>query len=137
MTSCHPGRERPAFRVAPVGWPKRTIFGNLSSFIRWTWPSNLYLSFTVTLESGIEPLFSYNLLFEIRSVSQVPRTICRQFIWKLVKILGPEFRNCISASFKALHLHFSDLISQLWKRTLQVSYFIVLANCPRESRFSL
>ncbi|XP_065561989.1 uncharacterized protein LOC136028203 [Artemia franciscana] len=30
----------------------------------------------------IEPHFSYNLLFEVRSVSRVLRTIRRQFLWK-------------------------------------------------------
>ena len=82
MTSSQPRQGRPAFRVAPDGWPKRTLFGNLSSFIRRTWPSHLNLSFIIAPESGIEPHFSYNLLFEIRSVSRVPRTIRRQFLWK-------------------------------------------------------
>ena len=82
MTSSQPRQGRPAFRVAPDGWPKRTIFSNLSSFIRRTWPSHLNLSFIIAPESGIEPHFSYSLLFEIRSVSRVPRTIRRQFLWK-------------------------------------------------------
>ena len=78
MTSSHPRRGRPAFRLALDGWPKRTNFSNLSSFIRITCPNHLNL----TLESGIEPHFSYSLLFEIRSVSRVPRTILMQFLWK-------------------------------------------------------
>ena len=82
MTSSHPKGGRPDFHGAPDGWPKRTIFGNLSSFIRRTWPSHLNLSFIIALYSGIEPHFSCNLLFEIRSVSRVPRTIRRQFLGK-------------------------------------------------------
>ena len=91
MTSSQPRQGRPAFRIAPDGWPKRTIFGNLSSFIRRTWLSHLNLSFIIALESGIEPHFSYSLLLEIRSVSRVPRTICRQFLWKacLVSLFLP------------------------------------------------
>ena len=82
MTSSQPRQGRPAFRVAPDGWPKRTFFGYLSSFICRMWPSHLNLSFIIAPESGIEPHFLYNLLFEIQSVSQIPRTICRQFLWK-------------------------------------------------------
>ena len=93
MTSSQPRQGRPAFRVAPDGWPKRTIFGNLSSFIRRTWPSHLNLSFIIAPESGIEPHFSYNLLFEIRSVSRVPRTIRRQFLWKTSSKFSSAFRS--------------------------------------------
>ena len=60
----------------------RTIFGNLSSFIRTTCSSHLNLSFIIALESGIEPHFSYSLLFEIRSVSRLLKTIRKQFLWK-------------------------------------------------------
>ena len=93
MTSSQPRRGRPAFRVAPDGWPKKTIFGNLSSFIRRTWPSHLNLSFIIALERGIESHFSYNLLFEIRSVSRVPRTIRRQFLWKTSNKFSFAFRS--------------------------------------------
>ena len=93
MTSSQSRQGRLAFRVAPDGWPKRTIFGNLSSFIRRTWPSYLNFSFIIALESGIEPHFSYNLLFEIRSVSWVPRTIRRQFLWKTSSKFSSAFRS--------------------------------------------
>ena len=93
MTSSQPRQGRPAFRVAPDGWPKRTILGNLSSFIRRTWPRHLNLSFIIAPESGIEPHFSYNLLFEIRSVSRVPRTIRRQFLWKTSSKFSSAFRS--------------------------------------------
>ena len=54
---------RPSFFLVLDGWPTRTVFGNLSSFIRRTWPSYLNLFFIIALESGIEPHLSYNLLF--------------------------------------------------------------------------
>jgi hypothetical protein len=82
MTSSHPKRGRPAFRLALDSWPKRTIFGNLSSFIHTTCPRHLNHSFNIALESGIEPHFSYSLLFEIRSVSRVLRTVLKHFLWK-------------------------------------------------------
>ena len=55
MTSSHPRRGQPAFRLALDGWPKRKIFGDLTSFNHRTCPSHLKLSFTIALESGIEP----------------------------------------------------------------------------------
>ena len=82
MTPSHPNQGRSVFCLALDGWPKRTIFGNLSSFICRSCPSHLNLYFVIALESGIEPHFSYSLLFEIWSVSQVPRTFHRQFLWK-------------------------------------------------------
>ena len=80
MTSSHSNRELPAFCLALDGWSKRTIFGNLPSFISRTCPSHLNLSLTIALESVIEPHFLSNLLFQIPSVSRVPKTICRQFL---------------------------------------------------------
>ena len=47
---------------------KTTNFGNMSSYIRETWPSHLNFSFIIALESGMTPHFSYSLLFYIRSV---------------------------------------------------------------------
>ena len=93
MTSSHPRRGRHAFRLALNGWPKRTILGNLSSFIRKTCPSHLNLSFIIALESGIEPHYSYSLLFEIRSVSRVPRKILKQFLWKTSSKSSSAFRS--------------------------------------------
>ena len=52
-----PDRGRPAFLLVLDGWPIRTIFGNLSSFIRRTCPNHLTLSFIIALESGIETHF--------------------------------------------------------------------------------
>ena len=75
MTSSHPRRS--AFRLALDGWPKRTIFGNLTSFIRRKYPSHTNPS-PIALKSGIEPRFSCNLLYETQSV----RKISRQFLWK-------------------------------------------------------
>ena len=89
MTSSHPNRGRPALRLALDGWPKRTIFGNFSSFIRGTCPGHLNLYLIIALDSGIEPHFSYWLLFEIRSVSRVSRTIRRQ--WKTSSISSSAF----------------------------------------------
>ena len=83
MTSFYPNRGRPAIRLALDGSPKRTIFGNLSSFIHRTCPWHLNLSLIIVIESEIEPQFLYSLLFELRSVSQIPRTIHKQFLWKL------------------------------------------------------
>ena len=77
MTTSRPNHRRPAFHLALDGCPKRTIFGNLSSFIPSTCPSHINLSFIIALESGIEPHFSYSLLFEIWSISRTPRTIRR------------------------------------------------------------
>ena len=53
--------------------------------------SYLNLSFIIALESGIEPHISYNLLFEIRSVSWVPRTIRRNLSGKHLVNFHPLF----------------------------------------------
>ena len=82
MISSHLNRGQHAFSLALKGWLKRRIFGNLSSFICRTCPSHLILSLIIALESGIQPHFLHRLLFEIHSVSQLPRTNCRQFLWK-------------------------------------------------------
>ena len=92
MVSSHSRRGRPAFHLTLDDWSKRTIFGNLTSFIRRTCPSHLNLSFITALEIGIEPHFSYILLFEIRSVSRVPRTIYRRVSKKHLENLHP-FRS--------------------------------------------
>ena len=57
------------------------------------WTSHFNLSFIIALESGIEPNFSYKLLFEIQSVSRVPRAIRRQFLWKTSSKFSSAFRN--------------------------------------------
>ena len=75
MIFSHARQGQPPFYLALDGWLKRTIFGNLSTFICRMCPNHLNLSFIIALESGTEPHFSYSLLFVIRSVSQVPRTI--------------------------------------------------------------
>ena len=56
-------------------------------------PSHLILSRIIALESGIKPHYSYSLLFVIRSVSQVPKTIHRQFIWKTFSKSSSVFRS--------------------------------------------
>jgi hypothetical protein len=81
LFSSHWGR-RPTFLLTLDGWMKRTILGNLPSFIRRTSPSHLILSCIIAIESGIETHFSNSLLFKIRSVSRVPRAIRRQFLLK-------------------------------------------------------
>jgi len=81
-TSSHPKRGRPAFCWALDGWPKRTIFGNLSSFICRMCPSHLNLSPILALEIRIEPQLLCNLLLEIHSVSWLPKAIRRQSLWK-------------------------------------------------------
>ena len=93
MTSSRPNRGRLAFYLSLHGWPKWTIFGNLSSFIRWTCPSHLNLSLITALKSWIEPRFPYSLPFEMRSVSRVPRTITRQFLWKTSSKSSSAFRS--------------------------------------------
>ena len=75
LVSSQPNWGRAAFPLALDVWPKGTIFGNMSSFVSRTGPSHLNLSLIVALESGIEPPFSYSLLFEKQSVSWIPRTI--------------------------------------------------------------
>ena len=54
----------------------------MSFFICRTYPSHLDLSFIIVLEGEFEPPFSYSQQFKMRSVSRVPRTIRRQFLWK-------------------------------------------------------
>ena len=138
MTSSHPRWGRPAFRVAPNSWPKRTIFGNLSSFIRRMWLSYLNLSFIIEPESWIEPYFSYNLLFEIRSVSRVPRTICSQFLWKTsskfsfdfwsAQASEPYLTTVITVAFNITILFWRLIFLFFWtffsceKNTLSLSY---------------
>ena len=80
MASSHPNHGRPVFCLPLDGWPTRTIFGNLSSFIHRTCLSHFKLSPIVVLETGIEPHFSHSLLFEIRSVNWIPRATRRQFL---------------------------------------------------------
>ena len=92
MSYSYPRRGRPDFRVAPVGWPKTTIFGNLSSFICRTWPSHLNLSFIIALKSGIKPHFC-TVYCWIRSVSWVPRTIRWQFLWGTSSKFSSAFRS--------------------------------------------
>ena len=82
MTSSYRKRGRPTFRLVLYAWPKRTICGNLTSFIYRTCPRHLNLSVIIALKCWFEPHFLYSLLFEIRSVSQVTRTISRPYIWK-------------------------------------------------------
>ena len=97
MTSSHPRRRRLAFRLALHGWPKRTIFGNLSSFIHTMCPNHLSLSFSIAPESGIKLHFLYSLLFEIRSVSRVP--------WKTSSKSSSAFRSA-----RALCSHFFHIL---------------------------
>jgi len=77
-------------------WPKMTICHPSSAesqpFFHYS-PSHLNLSFIVALESVIEPHFSYSLLFEILSVSRVPRTIPSQFLWKMSSKPSSAFRS--------------------------------------------
>ena len=71
ILSFHPRRlGQPAFCLALDGCPKRTTFGNPSSFIHRTLPSHLNLSFIIAQENGIQSHFSYSLLFKILSGSQ-------------------------------------------------------------------
>ena len=65
------------FSFSPRRIAEKDNLGNPSPFICRTYPSHLILSFIIALESGIEPHFSYSLLFEMLSVSRVPRTIRR------------------------------------------------------------
>ena len=100
FTSSHPNRGRPDFRLALDCWPKRTIFGNLSSFIHRTGPSHLNHSHIIALETGLEPHFSYSQLFEIRSVKRVPKTIRRQLLWKTYShFFSPSFSQQIFLCF--------------------------------------
>ena len=78
---------------SPRRLAKRKIFGNLSSFIRRTCPNHLNLSFIIALESRNEPHFSYNPLFQMRSVSRIPRIIRKQFLWKTSSKSSSAFRS--------------------------------------------
>ena len=80
--------ERTALRLALDGWLKMTIFGNLSSFIRRRGPSHLNLYLLIALESEIEEHFSHSLLFDIRSVSRVPKKNPLQFFRVFLYCLG-------------------------------------------------
>ena len=82
-TSSNTNQGQPPFCLALDGWPAKTLFGNLSSFIRRTCPVHLNFSLITARESLIEPHFSYSLLLEIRSVGQVPKTVRRQFLRKI------------------------------------------------------
>jgi len=66
------------FRLVTHGLPKCRIFGNLSPFICKMWPSHPDVSFILTLESMIEPYFSYSLLSDKKSFKWViPKVILR------------------------------------------------------------
>ena len=130
MTSSHLNRGRPVFCLALNGWPRRTIFGILSSFVRRTCPSHLNLSFIIAVESGTEPHFLNSLLFEIRSVTRGPRIIRRQFLWKTFSKSSSIF------GAPMLQSRF-----QLWKNTLILgfstfkiftapTFFTEKGNCP-------
>ena len=82
----------PLFRLALDGWPKRTIFGN-QPLNRRTCPSHLNFSLIIAIGSWIEPRFSYSLLFEIRSVKQVPKRIYWHFLWKTANRSSSVFRS--------------------------------------------
>jgi hypothetical protein len=78
------------FPLSCIRWTKK---GNLSCFIRRTCPSHLNPSLIIALENKIEPQFSHSLLFDKRSVSQVPKTILRQFLWKKSSKSSSAFRS--------------------------------------------
>jgi len=64
-----------------------------SSFIRKACPSLLNLSFVIVLEIRIRPHFSYDLLFDIRSVRRVPKTMLRQVPWKKFNSSSSTFQS--------------------------------------------
>ena len=105
MTSSNPKRGTPAFDLALENWLKRSFYGNLSSFFRRTCPSHLSLSVIIALESGILSHFSQKLLFEIRSVSRVPRRVRRQFIWNISSKSSSYFRNAHASETIFDHCH--------------------------------
>ena len=117
VTSSLPNCERPAFRLALDGWPKRTIVGNLSFFIHRSCHSPLNLSLIIVLKSGIELHFSYSLLFEIRSVSRVSRTICWQFLWKTSKKFSSAIRS--AHAFRVIFDHCQHCSLQYFNLGLQ------------------
>ena len=55
-------------------------------------PRHLNL-FHIALESGVKLNFLYSILFKIRRVSRVPRTIRRQLIWKTSRKSSSAFRS--------------------------------------------
>ena len=69
---------RPAFALTLDGRPKWKIFSNLPYLIRRTRPSHLNLFLIIAIERETEQHISHSLLFQILSVSRVPKTICRQ-----------------------------------------------------------
>ena len=85
--------EWPVFCLVQDGWLTRWIFDILSSFICRTCPSNLNLSLIITIESGIVQHVSYCLQFEIRSVRRVPKTIFKQFLWKISNKFSSVFQS--------------------------------------------
>ena len=114
-------------RLRPLAldsWRKRTIFGNLSSFICRACPSHSNLSLIIALKSGNEPHFLYSLLCEIKSVSRVPRTIRRPFSGKHLANLHPFSEHpCFRAIFNHDH-HCSFQYSNLDLQT----YLPILPN---------
>ena len=81
------------FRSALDVWPLRTTYGNLSSFTCRTWTSYLNLSVIIAPEAWIEPHSLFSLMFEIWSVSRVPKTICTQFLGKTSSKPSSIFRS--------------------------------------------
>jgi len=69
MTSSHPNQGRHVLCLALGGRPIGKFFGYLSSVMCRVCPSHLNIYLIINLESGIESNFSYNLLFEVRSVN--------------------------------------------------------------------
>ena len=78
-----------------------------------------HISLIIALESRIEPHFSYSLLFEIRSVSRVPKSICRPFFWKT----SAFFRSPLSI-FQSTHASKPFLTS-----TIIVAFNILISIC--------
>ena len=87
-----PKRRRPAFRSAQHGWPKRTIIGNLSSFILGTCPSYLNLSLIIALKSGIEPHFHTAFCLKYGQSAGYPEQSVGNFSGKRLVNLRPLFR---------------------------------------------
>ena len=87
----HPFYGRPAFHFAFDGWPKRTLFGSLSSFIHRSLLSHVNLFLSIALESGIKPYFSYSRPSENGQSVGYPKQSLKRFLWKTLSKSSPNF----------------------------------------------
>ena len=93
---------QPAFHFSLEGWLRRTIFGNMSSFIGKTWPSHLNLSVTIALESGIEPHFCTTCCLKYGQSAGYPEQSIGNFSGKHLVNVHLLFRHSMLLYWSAL-----------------------------------